>query len=92
LQQDARFRVVQCDALKFIFEAAQKLSQFEVIIFDINNGIDGEPSPSNIFVCKDFLARLKKCLSPDGILIFHMINREPPQAFQELFNPIYIYN
>lgn len=91
LQQDARFQVVECDALKFIFQAAQKAELYDVIIFDINGGKDGEPSPSNIFVSKDFLSRVQKCLSPEGILIFHMINREPPQAFQDLFNPVYIY-
>lgn len=83
--------MLQYDALKFIFEAAQKPPQYEIIIFDINGGRDGEPSPPNIFVSKDFINRLQKCLTPDGLLIFHMINREPSPVFQEVFSPIYNY-
>jgi spermidine synthase len=75
LRQDDRFRVVQSDALKFIFQAAQKPDLYDLIIFDINGGVDGQPSPSPIFVSKDFLARLQKCLTKSGELIFHLINR-----------------
>lgn len=89
IRQDQRFRVIQYDALKYIFENSKGEQQFDLIIFDINGGVDGQPSPSPIFLSKDFLLRLQKCLSPHGLLIYHLINRDIPQTFQQIFNPIY---
>lgn len=41
VKQDDRFRVLNYDGLKYIFETAAKGIKYDLIIFDINGGVDG---------------------------------------------------